>query len=474
MKKLFYILLITAFLYFLWSYLDSQYVKVINDKEGQINFIGDINKISFDLPVIIINTNKKKIIRGPKLPASMSIIFNPNGNSNINDKPIFKKKIAIKIRGNSSQQYPKKQYSFYTCNNIGEKENIKLFDFPKDCDWVLNGPYGDKTLIRNSMAYELASQAGILSNHTKFVEVFVNSDNNKLNGNDYVGLYLLTQKIKKAKHRINIKPLHRYCTKEPYISGGYILAIDRDRLNQSSFKTKSKTKILINYPSNDKLSWKQYNWIKNYMNLFEEALNSEHFSDPKTGFRKYIDENSFIDYLLISETLKNIDAFRLSTFLYKNRSEKIKIGPIWDYNASMGNSSYHRAYRTCNWLIYNEYHMGYQHPFWWKQLVKDRLFQQKLIHRWKELKAITFNDKNINKLIDDKVLLIKNARKRNFKKWHNVIGKRVYPNKSPYLDSYQDEITALKNWLSWRIEWIDKNIAYIGDKEKNRLIKDNL
>jgi hypothetical protein len=241
------------------------------------------------------------IVDEPKVNATMNIRFK--------DSLLHSEKIAIEIRGAISQLlYEKKSYGFELRDNNGNDLAKSLLGLPEESDWILHGPYGDKSLIRNAFAYQVANSIGRYAPRTKFVELEINGDNK--------GLYVLMEKLKRDKNRINIKKLDAKDNDATSITGGYILKIDKtvgdgsntqiNYTEQNSFRslydelgrtsTSSKNYYLYEYPKKDSISVPQKSYIKQYIQAFELALASPNFSDDVVGFRKYIDEDSFIEF----------------------------------------------------------------------------------------------------------------------------------------------------------------------------------
>eukprot|EP01136_Pigoraptor_vietnamica_P032980 Opistho-1_new@95423 len=174
------------------------------------------------------------------------------------------------------------------------------------------------------------------------------------------------------------------------------------------------------------------------------------------------DLDTFIDYFLITEFVKNVDGYRLSTFFYKEKSSKggkLKMGPAWDYNLAFGNADYYDGYKSSGWQYkINDIALPkgdtYPAPFWWQQLAQDSIFKTKTVKRWEVLRKTTFNPDNINKWIDSTATVLEPAMKRNFNKWPSVFGKYVWPNY--YVGStYQDETNWMKEWIRTRTLWLD-------------------
>ena len=163
-----------------------------------------------NLPLVIVDTFGKWIPDEPKIPARMKIIYDTSGGRNaLNSRHIhFDGKIGIEVRGKTSKQYPKRQYGFEIQDDKGNDRDVSLLGLPAESDWILHGPYSDKTLMRNFLAYEFSNRIGRYATRTKFVEVFLNSGRDgTINKDHYIGVYLLMEKIKRGKNRVNIQGL---------------------------------------------------------------------------------------------------------------------------------------------------------------------------------------------------------------------------------------------------------------------------
>ena len=140
---------------------------------------------SSQLPIVIIDTDGSEIPDEPKIMAYMGVIDNgPGVLNNVDDAfNAYDGYIGIELRGSSSQMYPKKQYAVETREADGSNLNVSLLGMPSENDWILNGPFSDKSLIRNVLTYTLTRQMGWYATRTRFCEVIINGD--------YRGLYVL-------------------------------------------------------------------------------------------------------------------------------------------------------------------------------------------------------------------------------------------------------------------------------------------
>jgi hypothetical protein len=413
-----------------------------------------------NLPLIMIDTHGNQILDEPKISAKMRIIYDKSGRKNVvpRNRIDFEGKIGIEIRGQSSLRFPKKQYRFEIWGKKGNDLAVSLLGLPADSDWILYGPYSDKTLMRNFLAYKLSNNIGRYAPRTKFVELYLNETGASELSTTYAGVYLLVETIKIAKRRVDIHPLNPRHKGNRYVSGGYILKIDTVNQDDPYFITDFGTRIIIEAPNRDQLNIEQMTWIKNYMNEFEHALDSDEFDSPDKGYTRYIDVDTFVDFFLLNELLKNIDAYSKSTYIHKDRGEPLAMGPIWDFNIAIGNADDFDGWDTDGWLLDVLLPYG---PipicFWFYRLLEDPLFVQKLVGRWQALRRSEFYTPTIEAIIDDTARCLEQAQQRNFARWP-VLGMRVWPNPGPYGMSYQEEVDGMKRWLNKRMLWIDQNI----------------
>ena len=418
---------------------------------------------SFDFEITTLGVGPEgEIVDEPKVPAALTI--------KRLDSTLYEGIIGIEIRGESSQFFDKKSYGFETWDSQYNDLDVALIGFPEEEDWILYGPFSDKSLIRNKLIYELSNRMGRYTTKTEFVELTINYE--------YKGLYIFMEKLKRDKNRIDISKLENADIDEELISGGYIIKIDKSDMEDGSYTDYNSFQshfdvfgnengdIRINfnyeYPKPGEIHANQKNYIKNYFYEFESSLASNNFKDPINGFRKYIDEDSFIDFFILNELSNNVDGYRLSTYLQKDRNEKLVIGPIWDFNLSFGNADYCGGERYDVWCFkFNERCLGdyWNVPFWWNRLLEDEKFVDKLKNRWNQLRLNILSDNNILTLIEEQYSFLNNETdiiNRNFNKW-KIFGIYIWPN-SFIGNNYYEEIDFLKNWIKERTKWLDESI----------------
>src|SRR5665648_1020473 len=175
----------------------------------------------------------------------------------------------------------------------------------------------------------------------------------------------------------------------------------------------------------------------------EQLLSQEKFTG--TGnYHDYLNDSSFIDFMIINELAKNVDGYRLSSFLYKDKNDRINCGPIWDFNLTYGNANLGDDY--------------WQNPFWWNKLLRDPSYVTKLKKRWSWIRKHELSDQRIAIVIDSLTSEISEAQVRNYQRWP-ILGQYVWPNY--YVgNSYVSEITWMKNWITNRLAFLDQQWPY--------------
>ncbi|MCL3781052.1 T9SS type A sorting domain-containing protein [Prolixibacteraceae bacterium JC049] len=409
---------------------------------------------SSNLPIVVVATNES-IKDDPKVNGTIGIIDNGESRNNLSDSFTFQSNIGIEIRGASSQNFPKKSYGFELRDKDNNDTDAPLLDMPEEEDWILHGPYSDKSLMRNVLTFTLAGMLDGYAPRCRYVELIINDD--------YRGVYVLMEKIKRDKNRVKISKLKEDDISGEDLTGGYIIKIDKKAgsggdgfHSRFSNSNGSRSYYQYHYPKDDDITSEQKNYIQDWVYQFEKRVKSRDFN-AETGYHAYVDKESFADYLIMNELAKNVDGYRLSTYFYKDKNEKLNLGPIWDFNLSYGNADYHNGWKEEGFQF--EANLGndhWQNPFYWGIICDDPLFKKAVGQRWKELRKNKFSNQKVFHLVDSLTTRLAEAKDRNFQRW-NVLGKRVWPNY--YVAStHAAEINWMKNWITERLAWLDENI----------------
>lgn len=402
--------------------------KLTSTPSGNLKFF-KVRLIYTGLPVVYVQTENSSPIVSKEDYLNGQIKIYPNSSD-----PVFNAAMQVRGRGNSTWEMPKKPYKI--------KLNTKaaILGMPSDKEWVLLANYSDKTLLRNALAFEASQRFGLVYQpRSRFVELILNGE--------YMGNYQLCEQIKVAKNRVDIKEMDANDETDDKISGGYLLEADFRHDEDFWFKTRRDITFTIKSP--DEITNKQLSYIQNYIQSTENALLSSSLADPEKGYTKYLDVQSVINWYWVNELMKTTDAvFVSSVFVYKNRDEKLKFGPVWDFDGSSGNTVIPNLDKPEGWWIRS------REAVWINRLFTDPVFKALAYKRWNELKENEI--KTLISYLEAKALELNKSQQQNFKRWP-ILNTLVWPN-SVATGSYTGEISFLKNWLTKRIDWIDQQI----------------
>ena len=389
------------------------------------------------LPIVKIKTNQ---VVGPAMDKSSYVEGSLEIIGDGNFEGLEETNMKIKGRGNST---------WWICTDasagavvgkcpyqvkFGDKTSV--LGMPEDKKWVLLAEKSDKSMIRNKIARYMGELSDLeYTPNAEYVELFINED--------YQGTYLIGQKVEESNNRVDIG------------DDGYLIEIDTDANNRidsddiifkptiwSSIHTDGVFNIKdpdIDYGSDE------FHLIENYINEFESVLYSNNFNSPGSGYESYIDVDSLIDWFLINEIAKTVDARWYSSIYFSYiPGEKIKMGPIWDFDLSYGNLNYSDAQYTSEFYI--------KQNNWIDKLYQDEVFVEKVKIRYSYYHSKLDDIKN---KIDEFAKYIDKSQKANFERW-DILGVYVWPN--PVYDlTYEEEVERLKNWIEERMNWLNSN-----------------
>ena len=376
----------------------------------------------------------------------MKIVFNEDGSINhLSDTSDFRTlnyngDIDIKIRGNSSQYSPKKPYKIHTFHAFEENNNVSLLGLPPENDWILNSIAFDPSYIRDFISYGLSERLGNYAPRCRFCEVVID--------NDYKGLYILTEKMKAGKDRINIQ--HQHQGENSNDDRAYIFKADRDIDSTSwidiPYHIPYSDTIVYNitYPNAEMITGSQIEFVQNYYQNFTNLISIQNEAID-VGFPALIDIQSFIDFMLIGEFSSNVDIYQLSTYFHKDTRGKLRAGPVWDFNLTFGNDIQTNRSRYNVWQFSNYNNEGAK---FWTDLFNNPTFRCHLSKRWHELTADgqTLNNESVFAFIDEAIVPITDAITRDCQRWDKI-------------DHHESNIDSLKTWINNRINWMNSHVG---------------
>jgi len=443
------------------------------------------------LPVLVFRTDGRPIVDRTHIPSTLQLLsFNDSAKSG-EAKVDYEGQAELSARGNSSYYFEKKSYRLELQTGSGRDRKASLLGMPADSDWVLYGSATDRSFARDILAHELWRRMGHYAVRWRYVEVFLitnqlvkapslaqdlgkevphvlaalslnqpaaaaltfSNQQNRLGSvlaDSYIGLYLLMEKIKRGKDRVDVVKLRPTDNAEPEISGGYILKKDDRGRNQRGLLTGQEFRVRYEEPKESELTAVQKQWMAKYLEDFEKALMGPNFRDIANGYPKYIDIESFVDFHWLVELGKNADGFSFSQYIHKDRGRPLSMGPVWDWDNAFGNPYFDLIRNTNGWRFETTDENDYS---WYRRLFDDPDFLQRYIDRWSELRATILATSNVLAIVDGVANQLKGAHRRNSLRWEQEgrqASLRVWVG-----ISYMDELTVLKNWITTRLNWID-------------------
>lgn len=430
--------------------------------------VQDVRIDRTNLPIVFINTLEHDIRRDGYVQAKMKIVDNPDGVNygdtlaHVGQTVDYEGFISIKYRGHTSYDYsPKKPYSIKLVTADGGKRKAPLLGMGKDNTWVLQAPYLDRSLIRNTLSLSLARGYSEFVPETRFCELVLDGI--------YYGVHTLGEKVRRGDARLDIQ---KPGDSGDALTGGYIVCVDRDDeafVHESKYPPVSADgaflsgrSVWMQYtdPDCDDITEAQRAYIDAQFDAFEDALASDSFKDPETGYRKYIDVTSFIDYQLATEISGNIDGYRLSTYLYKYRDSvdpRFKM-TLWDFDFAWGMNTANSIVsgnRVVNWAYMNNAIVGVsaRMPFWFGRLMSDPAYVAQLKARYAEYRRGRYAD--VPAVIDSLSTLLTagGAAARDRRAWprQGVI--------SAGASSYAEEVASVRRFALARIAWLDRQLG---------------
>lgn len=387
----------------------------------------------------------------PYTTGVISVIDGGKNDNYLTDSPIVTSQIRIKKRGHTSYYYDKPQYLLKTMNEDGTDNSVNILGMGEGDSWILNGSMADKSMIRNYLAYRIASEIGgnQMAPDSRFCEVLLEKDGSY----EYAGVYLLMETVSRGDSRINIDNY-----KEKNVYSSYIVRRDRftnfdvmldtyGRLNGLSGQW-----IGLKYPSANKITEQTKQYIENDFSNMERII----YSDQEAVFKiydKYIDVDSFVDYFLINEYFGNYDAGQHSTYMYKNSGDLLNIGPVWDFDQAMNN--YYQDEMDAKTL-------AFQTKPLFDRLTNDQRFLSALKDRYSKLQSSVLSEEHVYSVIEEAISHLRSARSREWYRWAADYEDGSFTNfRNYYLqdyvrdgivisrfnDNYQQEIYNIKNYL---------------------------
>jgi hypothetical protein len=418
--------------------------------ETYLHLGGDAAEFVSEIPVVVIDNFGAGEIPLPESvtrQSSQVMIFEPVGGlCRLTNNPAVSSRAGIRRRGESTLRSTanKPNLSVETWGEVDEDgQSIAPLGLPADADWILYAPWTiDTAMIRNPFIYEVSNEAGSYAVRTRFVEVFLNHGGGSITrAGDYYGVYILMERIKQGSGKVDVVPLDSGVANEPGISGGYIWKKDKIDADDQTFTAAGKLLAGV-YPKN--MPAAQLDWLTNHLNAVHAVI-------PGGNYPSLIDVESFADHHILNVFANNADGLQVSTFYHKDRNGRVRMGPIWDFDRSMGCDNDARASNPEVWSLATDplFFFHSAGPLWFRSLaLNDAEFWMVWVDRWQVMREGPLSDAAMSGRIERYRAEIGNAASRNYGKWSNVLSASAWSGK----------VDVMKTHVLARARWIDDQL----------------
>ena len=409
------------------SFADDFTLTVEAESGDTKDYVVSLNcpQINTELPVLRLQPEREIVDKENYVNTKVTLYspFTDEGWYSPDDEPV-----EVRGRGNSTWILPKKPYRL----KFPEKVSPIGLDHTKAKSWVILAHDMDKSLLRNHLAFEVSRvlfnpdenyhdpSAILFTPCSQFINVYMNDE--------YHGLYQMSDHMEQREGRIAVEELTDKDGADPEkITGGYIVETDIHEGNH--YSPRKNIKMTYKYPDDKEYDPAQYEYITNFIGQMENALYSSSFKDPQSGWRKYLDEKTVIDFIIVKELCGDMDGYT-SIYMYKRRGvDKLFFGPIWDVDKGWDNDN-----RTPHW----------NYP--------PETFRAAVAKRWSSVR-----DRLVNKImteLDARTAAMSKAIEANYTVWD--FNKQASTEANPPADTYPEEIQRIKDLTETRAALLDR------------------
>lgn len=423
---------------------------VLNDISGftydpysySMQNIRQVEMVESHLPILVLETEENGFEKCKEwVDGSITVYYNTNGELNNRETatPAYTSAITAKTRGNSSQRWPKINLAFDLKDSEGADTSVALLGMPEESDWVLFGPYADRSLIRNALAFEISHRTGEYAPRYRFCEMVLNGD--------YMGVYQVIEKIKRDRNRVDISSLNPDENSGLDLTGGYIFKYDWG----------PGSPVAAVYPRSSLITYEQKKYLRNKVLHWEDFVEQDDFMEHATSYRDLMDVESYLNFTITYEISLNPDAYRISTYMHKDRDDidpRIKFGPVWDFDLAfgIGNSTEAQGFTGWSWKAGKELRHKY--------LFRDTALVNQFVNRWETLRSDKLSNDQLMFLVDSLYDVIGPSKQRNYEVWP-LEGENFNSWWGNFSNSFEMDSIKTKQWIIDRVGWIDENIGKI-------------
>ncbi len=408
-----------------------------------------------DLPLITIHTTNAREVtsRSTYIDGTFSAIYTTKIDgtpaSSSGSTKIQSDSLQIRGRGNASWGFPKKPYRLKLARArhlMGMSADAK--------NWTLINNYGDKTLMRNLLAFDVSRRLGMAwTPEGRLVDVFFNGE--------YEGTYQLCDQVQVHEDRIAVSKMEKTDNYGDFVTGGYLIELDSYASGEPKWFTSStfRIPITIKYPDSENITTYQEAYIKNQWNTFERIVQSSDYANPETGYASMLDVPSFVQHFLVGEYSGNTDTY-WSVNIWKDRGDpRFHFGPVWDFDLAFENDN--RTYPISS--IGNTFIALSSRS---SAANGVRSLIPRIINSTKDLQCEQWSIARLDRglsadqmvhLVDSLAEMADVSQRLNFIRWP-ILNSYVHQNFQA-LGSYKAEVNFMKNYIRSRMDWMDNKVG---------------
>jgi hypothetical protein len=427
-----------------------------------------------DLPLIVLEGYGAGKPSDREVYVDMALlVFEPvEGLSALSSTPTLATRGGYHLRGQSSAMFEQAPYRIELWDNASEDVDLPLLGMPAESDWVLIGPYSDRSLIRNAFVYDLGRDMGLAAPRYAFAEVYINQAARALEPDDYQGIYMLVETIKNNEKRLDLAQLDEDDVSPELISGGYIFKFEWAASEEPTLECTGSEPLGgggFGFPPGgpggpgagggtcwtdlevvdpEPLAPEQATFLTGVVQEFHDALHAESFA----VYSQSIDVPSFVDLFIISELSRNLDAYTRSAYYHKERGGPITAGPLWDYNLTLG-MGFGTNLEVVGWQ-FEERNVASD---WFRVLGADPDFLERVSLRWRELRAGLLSEAAIDARIDALTAPLAAAAVRDFQRWPVAeVAEGLF--QIPDDPTWEGQLDVIRSWTRERLAWLDSQL----------------
>jgi hypothetical protein len=446
---------------------------------GTALYVARTFDLTSDLPIVVVDGYGLGKPEDREVYQDMAmLVFEPlEGVASLSNPPTLATRGGYHLRGQSSATFEQAPYRVELWDNASEDFDQPLLGMPAEADWALIGPYSDRSLIRNAFTYDLGRDMGLSAPRYAFAEVYINQTDLTLTPEDYQGIYMVVETIKNNSDRLDLAQLEEGDLDAEQITGGYIFKFDwaaseeptlactgSDPLGGGGFGFGGGfgggqpggaqpaatgtcwTDLEVVDP--EPLAGAQAEYLTGVVQQFHDALHQQGFAE----YSQLIDVASFVDFFIVNELTRNLDAYTRSAYYYKERGEPISAGPLWDFNLTLG-MGFGTNLDPVGWQ-FEERNVASD---WFRILGTDPDFLAAVSTRWAELRQGLLSQAALDARVDTLVAPLTNAAVRDYERWPvAVVAQGIF--QIPTDPTFDGQVQVIHDWLGERLAWLDSQL----------------